>query len=583
MNNYKKIETGEDIKPFSYDQEAWISGFIAGMKQSASLSNNSLIQEHNKNLINLDILFGTQTGNSEAIAEDMSKIANEAGFRAKVNSLDNITMDILGNMENVAIITSTYGEGEMPDNAQLFWDALSANTAPNLSNIKYSVLALGDTGYEEFCHAGKLIDTRFEQLGATRIQDRVDCDVDYEELSETWTSSLIAKWKPEVQVIKEKSNDQSNLKEYNRKNPYSAKLLSNRMLSGVNSNKEIMHYEIDLGDSGLKYEVGDSLSIFPTNKEDLVNKIIDRLGVEFDFVPEGYENDIKMLLTEKFEILTPTKRLIEYIAKNTNDKKLKSIIDHTNNNKELENYKWGMDVLDFMNINPNFKIDITDFLGLLKSLQHRTYSISSSLNKVKNEVHLTVSSVRWKRDTRNYNGVCSTFLADDCTPGDNIKVFFTPNKSFRLPDDNKDIIMIGPGTGIAPFRAFLQEREYRNSSGKNWLFFGDQTKNDDFIYKNELEDFISSGVLNKLDLAFSRDQKNKIYVQNVMYENKNEFYNWLESGAYLYICGDANRMAKDVEDMIIKIIMECSNISFDAAFEYLNNLKREKRYLRDVY
>ena len=582
MNNYKKIETGEDIKPFSYDQEAWISGFIAGMKQSASLSNNSLIQEYNKNLINLDILFGTQTGNSEAIAEDMSKIANDAGFRAKVNSLDNITMDILGNMENVAIITSTYGEGEMPDNAQLFWDALSANTAPNLSNIKYSVLALGDTGYEEFCHAGKLIDTRFEQLGATRIQERVDCDVDYEESSEKWTSSLIAKWKPEVEVIKEKSNDQSNLKEYNRKNPYSAKLLSNRMLSGINSNKEIMHYEIDLGDSGLKYEVGDSLSIFPTNKEDLVKKIIDRLGVEFDFVPVGYENDIKTLLTEKFEILTPTKRLIEYIAKNTNDKKLKSIIDH-NNNKELENYKWGMDVLDFMNINPNFKIDITDFLGLLKSLQHRTYSISSSINKVKNEVHLTVSSVRWKRDTRNYNGVCSTFLADDCTPGDNIKVFFTPNKSFRLPDDNKDIIMIGPGTGIAPFRAFLQEREYRNSSGKNWLFFGDQTKNDDFIYKNELQDFISSGVLNKLDLAFSRDQKNKIYVQNVMYENKNEFYNWLESGAYLYICGDANRMAKDVEDMIIKIIMECSNISFDAAFEYLNNLKREKRYLRDVY
>ena len=582
MNKYKKIETGEDIKPFSYDQEAWISGFIAGMKQSVSVTNNSLIQDHNKNLINLDILFGTQTGNSEAIAEDMSKIANDAGFKTNVNSLDNITMDILGNMENVAIITSTYGEGEMPDNAQLFWDALSANTVPNLSNIKYSVLALGDTGYEEFCHAGKLIDTRFEQLGATRMQDRVDCDVDYEELSEKWISSLITKWKPETQVTKEKLNDLSNLKEYNRKNPYSAKLLSNRMLSGVNSNKEIMHYEIDLRDSGLKYEVGDSLSIFPINKQNLVNKIIERLGVEFDFVPGGYENYIRLLLTEKFEILTPTKKLIEYIAKNSNDKKLKSIIDQ-NNNKELENYKWGMDVLDFMNINPNFKIDVNEFLALLKSLQHRTYSISSSLNKVKNEVHLTVSSVRWQKDSRKYNGVCSTFLADDCALGENIKVFFTPNKSFRLPDDNKDIIMIGPGTGIAPFRAFLQEREYRNSSGKNWLFFGDQTKNDDFIYKNELEDYLSSGVLNKLDLAFSRDQKDKIYVQNIMYENKNEFYNWLGSGAYLYICGDANRMAKDVEDMIIKIIMECSNISFDAAFDYLNNLKREKRYLRDVY
>ena len=582
MNKYKKIETGEDIKPFSYDQEAWISGFIAGMKQSVSVTNNSLIQDHNKNLINLDILFGTQTGNSEAIAEDMSKIANDAGFKTNVNSLDNITMDILGNMENVAIITSTYGEGEMPDNAQLFWDALSANTAPNLSNIKYSVLALGDTGYEEFCHAGKLIDTRFEQLGATRMQDRVDCDVDYEELSEKWISSLITKWKPETQVTKEKLNDLSNLKEYNRKNPHSAKLLSNRMLSGVNSNKEIMHYEIDLRDSGLKYEVGDSLSIFPINKQNLVNKIIERLGVEFDFVPGGYENYIRLLLTEKFEILTPTKKLIEYIAKNSNDKKLKSIIDQ-NNNKELENYKWGMDVLDFMNINPNFKIDVNEFLALLKSLQHRTYSISSSLNKVKNEVHLTVSSVRWQKDSRKYNGVCSTFLADDCALGENIKVFFTPNKSFRLPDDNKDIIMIGPGTGIAPFRAFLQEREYRNSSGKNWLFFGDQTKNDDFIYKNELEDYLSSGVLNKLDLAFSRDQKDKIYVQNIMYENKNEFYNWLGSGAYLYICVDANRMAKDVEDMIIKIIMECSNISFDAAFDYLNNLKREKRYLRDVY
>ena len=582
MNKYKKIETGEDIKPFSYDQEAWISGFIAGMKQSVSVTNNSLIQDHNKNLINLDILFGTQTGNSEAIAEDMSKIANDAGFKTNVNSLDNITMDILGNMENVAIITSTYGEGEMPDNAQRVWDALSANTAPNLSNIKYSVLALGDTGYEEFCHAGKLIDTRFEQLGATRMQDRVDCDVDYEELSEKWISSLITKWKPETQVTKEKLNDLSNLKEYNRKNPYSAKLLSNRMLSGVNSNKEIMHYEIDLRDSGLKYEVGDSLSIFPINKQNLVNKIIERLGVEFDFVPGGYENYIRLLLTEKFEILTPTKKLIEYIAKNSNDKKLKSIIDQ-NNNKELENYKWGMDVLDFMNINPNFKIDVNEFLALLKSLQHRTYSISSSLNKVKNEVHLTVSSVRWQKDSRKYNGVCSTFLADDCALGENIKVFFTPNKSFRLPDDNKDIIMIGPGTGIAPFRAFLQEREYRNSSGKNWLFFGDQTKNDDFIYKNELEDYLSSGVLNKLDLAFSRDQKDKIYVQNIMYENKNEFYNWLGSGAYLYICGDANRMAKDVEDMIIKIIMECSNISFDAAFDYLNNLKREKRYLRDVY
>ena len=584
MNNYKKIETGEDIKPFSYDQEAWISGFIAGMKQSASLSNNSLIQEYNKNLINLDILFGTQTGNSEAIAEDMSKIANDAGFRTKVNSLDNITMDILGNMENVAIITSTYGEGEMPDNAQLFWDALSSNTAPSLSKLKYSILSLGDTSYEKFCHAGKLLDTRLEQLGAKRIIKRIDCDVDFEDLAEKWINSVVSKFNLDKKLdVVNKDKTESIVKSWSRKNPYEAIISYNTLLSGPNSNKEIIHYEIDLGDSGLKYEVGDSLSIIPRNKQLLVDQIIERLHTSKDFIPSGHEIDIENLLKFKFEILTPTKRLIEYVEKIAEDSEL-SLILEKKDSKALDDFKWGMDVLDFMNLNPKVDFIVEKFLDLLKPLQHRTYSISSSINKYDNKVHLTISSVRWKNKKRDYNGVCSTYLADDCNEKEKIKIFFTPNKSFRLPEDkDKDIIMIGPGTGIAPFRAFLQEREVTKSSGKNWLFFGDQTRDNDFIYEDELKDMLNKNILTKLDLAFSRDQKEKLYVQHKIYENKKEFFSWIENGSIIYICGDATKMAKDVEDIILKIISEEKNCSFNDSIDYLNKLKKEKRYLRDVY
>ena len=243
-----------------------------------------------------------------------------------------------------------------------------------------------------------------------------------------------------------------------------------------------------------------------------------------------------------------------------------------------------MDVLDFMNLNPKVDFIVEKFLDLLKPLQHRTYSISSSINKFDNKVHLTISSVRWKNKKRDYNGVCSTYLADDCNENEKIKIFFTPNKSFRLPEDkDKDIIMIGPGTGIAPFRAFLQEREVTKSSGKNWLFFGDQTRDNDFIYEDELKDMLNKNILTKLDLAFSRDQKEKLYVQHKIYENKKEFFSWIENGSIIYICGDATKMAKDVEDIILKIISEEKNCSFNDSIDYLNKLKKEKRYLRDVY
>ena len=583
MNKYNKILPKNYKTPFSFDQESWMEGFIAGLKhQSTSINNN--IREKNDNETLINILFGTQTGNSASVAEDLSNFALSNGFKTQINALDDIEMNNLSKMKNVAIITSTYGEGEMPDNAQLFWNALSSNTAPQLNNMNYSVLALGDTGYEEFCHAGKLLDTRLEQLGAKRIIKRIDCDVDFEDLAEKWINSVVPKFNPDKKLdVINKDKTESIVKSWSRKNPFEAIISYNTLLSGPNSNKEIIHYEIDLGNSGLKYEVGDSLSIIPRNKQLLVDQIIERLHTSKDFIPSGHEIDIENLLKFKFEILTPTKRLIEYVEKIAEDSEL-SLILEKKDSKALDDFKWGMDVLDFMNLNPKVDFIVEKFLDLLKPLQHRTYSISSSINKYDNKVHLTISSVRWKNKKRDYNGVCSTYLADDCNEKEKIKIFFTPNKSFRLPEDkDKDIIMIGPGTGIAPFRAFLQEREVTNSSGKNWLFFGDQTRENDFIYENELKDMLNKNILTKLDLAFSRDQKEKLYVQHKIYENKKEFFSWIENGSIIYICGDATKMAKDVEDIILKIISEENNCSLNDSIEYLNKLKKEKRYLRDVY
>ena len=585
MSEFKKKIIKDTEIPFSFDQESWMAGFIAGLKHKSNETNeNSSENKTSNNILKLNILFGTETGNAEGVAEDLSKVATDNGFKAKVDALDDISIDQFSAMKNVAIITSTYGEGEMPGNAQLFWDSLSSETVPKLNSMNYSVLALGDTSYDEFCHAGKLIDDRLEKLEARRILDRIDCDVDFEDLSEKWISTIITKLNPKKnkEFETEKPNKEND-KLWNRKNPFEAEIISSKLLSGPNSKKEIMHYEIDLGNSGLVYEVGDSLSIIPKNKIKLVKNILKRLGVDNTYIPEGYENNIEKLLKDNYEILTPTKKFIEHIEKNSNDKELSDAIKN-NDNKALENYKWGKDVLDFMNVNAKLKFNVEKFLNLLRPLQHRTYSISSSINKFKNQVHLTISSVRWSNKFRNYNGVCSTYLADECDTKTKIKIFFTPNNSFRLPKEkNKDIIMIGPGTGIAPFRAFLQERQIQKSKGKSWLFFGDQTKDNDFIYEKELKQMIEERILTKLDLAFSRDQEEKIYVQHKMYENKQELFKWIDNGAFIYVCGDMTYMAKDVENMLINIISVEKKCTEDDAINYLKDLKREKRYLRDVY
>jgi sulfite reductase (NADPH) flavoprotein alpha-component len=570
--------------PFTGDQKSWLSGFLAGMQSAKAIAGSQTSVAGALAAPVLNILYGTQTGNAEGLAMDAATVARAQGFDAVVQGLDDVSIDTFSVMKRVIITIATYGEGEMPDNAGLFWESIYSTDMPRLPDLQFGILALGDTSYDEFCQAGKLLDTRLEQLGATRLVDRLDCDVDYEDIADEWINKTIPLANSGNVIVPAVETSPQVVKSiWNRKNPYPAKVSVNKLLSGPSSGKEIRHYEIDLADSGLTYETGDALNVMPVNDGVLVKKLTERLSVDRDIVLEGQEKSIVDLLTYQYEISTPSRNLIAAVEAQAKHEKFSHVLK--NGDKEaLADFLWGKDTLDLLNLNSEITFTADEFLGLLKPLQHRAYSISSSPSKHIGSVHLTVASVRWREEGRDHLGVCSTFLADRVTANGTAGVFVSPNKAFRIPaNDDAPMIMVGPGTGVAPFRAFLEERQMRGAKGKNWLFFGDQTRDSDFIYEQQLLEMQAVGVLSRLDLAFSRDQKEKIYVQNKMHECSVELYQWLEKGAYFYVCGDATRMAKDVDQALRDIVATQANLSADQATDYVNNLKREKRYLRDVY
>ncbi|MEM9724544.1 MAG: sulfite reductase subunit alpha [Pseudomonadota bacterium] len=585
-----KIPYIPEDAPFSGDQKAWLAGFLAGLHSRAAMPQAAggavAAAASPQTAPTLDILYGTQTGNAEIVATEAAEHARASGFAPRIQELDAVDMGALASMERAIVVVSTYGEGEMPDNAQIFWDNLSAETAPRLEQLSYGVLALGDTSYDLFCQAGKLIDMRFEQLGAKRLNARVDCDVEYEEMASAWVAetlplaqdgeAIIAPQAAPAAAAPAKSG-------WTRKNPYPAPVLENRLLSGSKSQKEIRHFSLGLGDSGITYEAGDALGVVPVNRPDLVSAILTRLGAKAEDGVAGQDAPLGELLAKRFEIMTPSRELIAAIAERADHDELSHVAG--NGDKEaMTAFLWGRDTLDLLNLNAKLAVDPAEFLSWLKPLQHRAYSISSSPKAHPGEVHLTVAAVRWKAEGREHCGVASTYLADFTEEGGETPVFVSPNKSFRPPaDDGAPMIMVGPGTGIAPFRAFLEERLARGASGRNWLFFGDQRRASDFIYEDEISELSNSGVLSRLDLAFSRDQKQKIYVQHRMRENGKALYAWLEEGGYFYVCGDATRMAKDVDAALHQIVQSEGGLSEEGAVEYVNTLKRDKRYLRDVY
>ncbi|WP_112310503.1 diflavin oxidoreductase [Pseudogemmobacter bohemicus] len=568
--------------PFSGDQRAWLSGFLAGLHSRQAMGAVAVapaVGARPKTLVN--VLYGTQTGNSEMLAEEVATRARAMGFDARVQPMDDVTPDALAAMRHAILICSTYGEGEMPDSAALFWDALTSSAAPRLEGLHYAVLALGDTGYDGFCQAGKLMDTRLAQLGAQRMAERVDCDIDFEAPANAWIAATLPLIGGKAEALVASTAPAGAKPGYSRKAPFAARLAVNRLLSGAHSSKEIRHYEFDLGTSGLSYEAGDALGVVPVNDPGLVASVLEQVGAGPDTLVAGQDRPFGTLLTDAFEIVTPSREMVAAIGARANDEALSHVLAG-GDREALDAWLRDRDLLDLLRMLPKGGMDAGTLTGLLKPLQHRAYSISSSPKEAAGSVHLTVASVRWRAEGRAHGGVCSTFLADRA--GETAGIFVQPNKAFRPPvDDEAPMIMVGPGTGIAPFRAFLQERRARGAKGRNWLFFGDQHRESDFIYDGELSGMAEQGLLTRLDLAFSRDQAQKVYVQTRMRENGKALFSWLEEGGCFYVCGDATRMARDVDTALHEIIATHGGLGPEAATDYANGLKRAKRYLRDVY
>lgn len=569
--------------PFSAQQESWLAGFIAGIAAAGRRDGAA----GDAPAATIDVLIGTQTGNAELVADDVVAGARARGLGGRATALDDVTPEALAAMSHVIVVTSTYGEGEMPDNAGLFWEALQSDTAPRLEGVRYTVLGLGDRGYDDFCQAAKLIDTRLEQLGATRLHERVDCDVDFEEPAAEWTAAVLERLVAETGATGTDGTDGTGgtgastaapskpRSPWNKRTPYRSRLAVNRLLSSPRSAKEIRHYEFDLGDSGITYEAGDALAVVPMNDDGLVGALLEHLGAR------GDEETAELLRTDR-EIRTPSKELIADLVERAPSSELASVVAH-GDRCDLDSWLWGRDVLDLLGDAGSKAPSLAELLPFLRPLQARQYSISSSPLAHPGSVHLTVASVRYGTGDRRYEGVASTYLADR-TGASPVGIYLQPNASFSVPaDDDSPMIMIGPGTGIAPFRGFLHERAARGASGRNWLFFGDQHRETDFVYEDELSELQKGGVLTELDLAFSRDQAEKIYVQTRMRERSRELYAWLEEGAHVYVCGDASRMAKDVEAALLGVIAEQRGRGDDDAAEYLADLRRAKRYVRDVY
>lgn len=584
-----KIPYIPEDAPFNGDQKYWLAGFLAGLhsrllvledKQQPAAGTGAAATTQ------LHILYGSQTGNAEALAQTAAKSARAKGLVPVVQALGDVDLDVFATMRHVLIVTSTYGEGEMPDNAQLFWDAISASTAPRLEQMHFAVLAIGDTGYDGFCQAGKFIDMRLEQLGAKRVVDRIDCDIDYEEPSSEWLNSSMPQFAASAGssgTVLESAPEAPVIPGSNKSNPYAAALITNKRLSGEQSAKDIRHFEFDLSDSGLKYEAGDALGVIPVNEPSLVSLLLTQLNADYQTPVPGFDRSLGDLLTYQFEISEPSRKLIEWVGQNTTNQELRHVLQHDDKDA-LGVWLWGKDTLDLLQLELTRTLAVPEFVALLRPLQHRAYSISSSSKAHPNQVHLTVASVRYHSGGRNRGGVCSTYLAERVRRGEKPAIFISPNKSFRVPANNSaPLIMVGPGTGIAPFRAFLQERQATGAQGKNWLFFGDQHQEHDFIYQDELLTWRDNGLLTRLDLAFSRDQEKKIYVQSRMLEQGAELYAWLQEGAYFYVCGDASRMAKDVDNALYEVVRQFGGLSTERAADYVDQLKKEKRYLRDVY
>ncbi|AKM29073.1 sulfite reductase [NADPH] flavoprotein alpha-component [Pandoraea faecigallinarum] len=613
------------VNGLSAEQLAWVRGFLAGLNHAvryagarapaAATAGSAAAQ--------LTILYGSQTGHAQEVAEQAKARAAAAGFKVELFAMGDYRASRLKNDKSLLVVVSTQGEGDPPDDARGFHDFLHGDKAPRLNGTRFAVLGLGDSSYEKFCQAGKDFDARLAALGAERLVARVDSDVDYDAPAERWIDDALEAFgrlaadacapcassrtgpSPAGHPAQSQGAKPLNITEtftlaalaggmtstavaqheYGRKHPFDATVLENVTLSGRGSSKEVHHIELSLEGAGLTYEPGDALGVVARNDSALVDALIDALALDPQATTTTQDSTLSLreAFLSAYDITTLSRAFLEKYAALTESTELGALLA-AGNETALRDYLHGRDVLDVVRQFPARKVKAAEFVGTLRTLQPRLYSIASSLAATPDAVHITVGAVRYDSHGRARRGVASTYLADLAREGESVAVYIEANRNFKLPQDSHaPIIMIGPGTGVAPFRAFVQERQALDAPGRNWLFFGDRNFRTDFLYQREWQRYVKDGALTKIDLAFSRDTGDKVYVQHRMREQGKTLYAWLQEGAYLYVCGDAGQMARDVNAALVDIVAEHGAVSPDTAAEYVKTLQREKRYQRDVY
>lgn len=585
LNDAQRQQIDTLLRELNEQQLDWVQGYLAGYR-AALQPGAAPATASASDAPGLTVLYGSQTGNGEALAERLAEQARAKGLKVECLDMNDFPGRRLKNAQQLAIIISTHGEGDPPDNALSLHEFLHSRKAPKLEKMQFSVLALGDSSYEYFCQTGLEFDERLAALGGERLVDRVDCDVDYEDAANQWIEQLLkrlAEQSPASTTQQAVPIAAAQTSTYDRKNPFSAPLLDRVNLTGRGSSKAVYHMELSLEESGLTYAPGDSLGVYAQNDLRLVEQLLEQTGLEAEQSVTLKDQTLPLgtALQHHLELTLLTPPTVKQWTELSGSNELKKL---TEDRRELIQWLYGRDLLDLLQSYPVTGLDAQTLVDHLRHLPPRLYSVSSSQAAVDDEVHLTVAAVRYQQRDRAREGVGSIWLADRLSLDDTAPVFIDTNKNFRLPEAGETpIIMIGPGTGIAPFRAFMQEREVLEHSGRNWLFFGDRNFRTDFLYQQEWLGWRKQGLLDRLDVAFSRDSAEKVYVQHRIREAGAELWRWIEDGAHLYVCGDAKAMAPDVHEALLDVVVSQGHKSRETAEQYLRDMTRSKRYQRDVY
>ena len=572
---------------FTPTQLAWVSGYFWGVLNQHSGAATA-VPAQAAEMPGITLISASQTGNARRVAEALRDDLLAAQLNVKLVNAGDYKFKQIASEKLLVIVTSTQGEGESPEEAVALHKFLFSKKAPKLEGTAFAVFGLGDTSYEFFCQSGKDFDSRLAELGAERLLDRVDADVEYQPAAAEWRARVVEVLKSRAPVAAPAQGATSGAvndihsSPYTKEAPLTATLAVNQKITGRDSEKDVRHIEIDLADSGLRYQPGDALGVWYQNDPALVKELVELLWLtgEEPVTVDGKTLPLAEALEWHFELTVNTANIVENYATLTRSETLLPLVG---DKAQLQHYAATTPIVDMVRFSPA-QLDADALIGLLRPLTPRLYSIASSQAEVESEVHITVGAVRYDIEGRARAGGASSFLADRVEEDGEVRVFIEHNDNFRLPaNPQTPVIMIGPGTGIAPFRSFMQQRAAEGAEGKNWLFFGNPHFTEDFLYQVEWQSYVKEGVLSRIDLAWSRDQQQKVYVQDKLREQGAELWRWINDGAHIYVCGDANRMAKDVEQTLLEVIAEYGAMDAEAADEFLSELRVERRYQRDVY